>query len=311
MMVLNRTTGESRDTVFPELTTLLHPGDCLVLNDTRVFPARIDALRSDTGGRAELFLLKKLSSSEWKVLLRPGRYCRQGVMLDLAGDYSAEVLEGLGNGRAVVRFSPDADRLPGEIGSVPLPPYIRRVPDDTDTERYQTVYARLDGAVAAPTAGLHFSLDMLARLRDAGIRQCTVTLHVGPGTFEPLRRELLGENRLDPEEYAVPGESLEMLRQTRAEGRRIVSVGTTAARVLETIDISKSGPLAGETSLFIFPPYRFRNVDALITNFHLPGSSLIALVAAFAGLEPVMEAYGNAVGLGYRFYSYGDAMLLI
>lgn len=311
MMVLNRTTGETRDTVFTELPDLLGRGDCLVLNDTRVFPARITAARSGTGGRAELFLLKRLSRSDWKVLLRPGRYCREGVILDLSGGYSAVVLEGLGNGRALVRFSPDGDDLPERIGCVPLPPYIKRVPDASDTERYQTVYARKEGAVAAPTAGLHFSLDMLAGLGEAGVRQCSVTLHVGPGTFEPLRREVLSENVLDPEDYEVPEATLELLRRTRAEGGRIVSVGTTAARVLESIDIDSAGPLTGETSLFIFPPYRFRNVDALITNFHLPESSLIALVAAFAGLGPVMGAYRSAVSLGYRFYSYGDAMLVI
>ncbi len=313
LMVLNRMTGGVTDALFPDLPSLLHQGDCLVLNDTRVFPARLKAHRTDTGGKAEIFLLRQLSNTEWKVLLRPGKYCRPGVGLDLAGGFSAIVLEGLGGGRAVVGFGPPdrVHQLQSEIGTVPLPPYIKRPPDSTDTERYQTVYARNGGAVAAPTAGLHFTLDMLSTLSGAGVNHCHLTLNVGPGTFEPLRNENLSDNNLDPEEYQVPAETLALLAETRGAGGRIVAVGTTAARVLESIQLSDAGPLYGETSLFIFPPYRFRNLDALITNFHLPGSSLIALVAAFAGLDPVMNAYRMAVAGGYRFYSYGDAMIVI
>ncbi len=311
-MVLDRLSGTSGDRVFNDLPGFLHPGDCLVLNDTRVFPARISASRNDTGGRAELFLLRQLSDTDWKVLLRPGKYCRPGIGFNLDKGFTARVESGLGNGRAIVSFGPrnNAGALVREIGNVPLPPYIKRAPDRIDTERYQTVYARSEGAVAAPTAGLHFTMEMLSALLNAGVASCTVTLNVGPGTFEPLREERLRDNTLDSEDYAVPAETLERLKKTREGGGRIVAVGTTAARVLESIDIAGPGPLSGETSLFIFPPYRFRNVDALITNFHLPGSSLIALVAAFAGLEQVMAAYRRAVGLGYRFYSYGDAMLV-
>jgi len=313
LMVLNRETGGVSNTFFSELPSLLHPGDCLVLNDTRVFPARIGAHRTDTGGRAEIFLLRQISDTDWKVLLRPGKYCRPGTSFDLAEGFSAVVLEGLGNGRAVLGFGPPdrVHQMLEEVGTVPLPPYIKRTPDSNDTERYQTVYARNGGAVAAPTAGLHFTLEMLSGLSAAGVNHCRLTLHVGPGTFEPLRRERLADNNLDPEEYMVPAESLALLSETRRAGGRIVAVGTTAARVLESIRIDDSGPLSGETSLFIFPPYTFRNVDALITNFHLPGSSLIALVAAFAGLDPVMNAYRRAVAERYRFYSYGDAMIVV
>lgn len=313
LMVLNRAEGVLQDSLFDALPEYLRPGDILVLNDTRVFPARIRCVRSDTGGKAEMFLLRRQAGPVWKVLLRPGRQCRPGVSLLASGGLTATVMEGLGNGRALVRFSPeeDLDSALRSAGSVPLPPYIRRPADSLDEERYQTVYARNDGAVAAPTAGLHFTGEMLRRLGEAGVESCTVTLNVGPGTFEPLRRDALRDNRLDPEEYQVPRDTLTALRSARGSGGRIVSVGTTAARVLETVDLDREGPLSGETSLFIFPPYRFRNVDALLTNFHLPGSSLIALVAAFAGLEPVMGAYRRAVELGYGFYSYGDAMLLV
>jgi S-adenosylmethionine:tRNA ribosyltransferase-isomerase len=312
LMVLDRAGQGVSDSHFRNLPEYLRPGDILVLNDTRVFPARIGCIRSDTGGRAEMFLLKRQAGTLWKVLLRPGRHCRPGISLLAAGGLTATVMEGLGNGRALVGFSPEEglDSALRAAGSVPLPPYIRRPADSLDAERYQTVYARNEGAVAAPTAGLHFTREMLQRLLEGGVKNCTVTLDVGPGTFEPLRRDALGENRLDPEEYHVPRETLEALRTARGSGGRIVSVGTTAARVLETVDLGREGPLSGETSLFIFPPYRFRNVDALLTNFHLPGSSLIALVAAFAGLEHVMGAYRRAVELGYRFYSYGDAMFL-
>lgn len=312
-MVLNRGTGGVCDASFPELPSLLNPGDCLVLNDTKVVPARLSATRADTGGNAEIFLLRQLSDTEWKVLLRPGKYCRPGTAFNLAGGFTALVLEGLGSGRAVVGFGPSerVHRLQSEVGTVPLPPYIKRTPDNTDTERYQTVYARNGSAVAAPTAGLHFTVEMLSTLSEAGVNHCHLTLNVGPGTFEPLRHERLADNNLDPEEYQVPAESLALLAETRRAGGRIVAVGTTAVRVLESIRINDAGPLYGETSLFIFPPYSFRNLDVLITNFHLPGSSLIALVAAFAGLDPVMNAYRRAVAGGYRFYSYGDAMIVV
>ncbi len=312
-MVLDRSGGGVQDRLFSDLPEFLRPGDILVLNDARVFPARIRCVRSDTGGKAEIFLLRKIAGRVWKVLLRPGRYCRRGIVLSAPGGLAATVTEELGNGRALVSFTPeeDLDRTLRTVGSVPLPPYIRRPADSLDEERYQTVYADVEGAVAAPTAGLHFTRGMLRRLGESGIENRTVTLKVGPGTFEPLRREVLKDNSLDCEEYHVPEETLESLRAVRKSGGRIVSVGTTAARVLETVDMNMKGPLSGETSLFIFPPYRFGNVDALLTNFHLPGSSLIALVAAFAGLEPVMSAYRRAVKLGYRFYSYGDAMLIV
>jgi len=312
MMVLPRRTGRIRDCTFSDVAGILRPGDCLVLNDTKVTPARLDGRRKETGGSAEVFLLRRISASEWKVLLRPGKHCKAGTELEFGEGLSGEVISGLGGGRAIVRFHPesDADTLLSRLGRVPLPPYIKRTPDHQDSQRYQTVYARHEGAVAAPTAGLHFTREMLLDLESRGVMSCFLTLSVGPGTFEPLRRELLRDNMLDPEEFSVPAETLHVLRETRKRRGRIVAVGTTAARVLETIDLRETRNVSGETSLFIFPPHDFRNMDALITNFHLPGSSLIALVAAFAGLERVMNAYDEAIRLGYRFYSYGDAMLI-
>ncbi len=218
----------------------------------------------------------------------------------------------LKHGRAVIRFNSgkDTERKLQEIAQVPLPPYIKRDPESMDSIRYQTVYASETGAVAAPTAGLHFTPGLLANLQDAGIDNVQLTLHVGPGTFQPLRREILEENSLDPEEYYISAESLSKIRKARSTGGRIVAVGTTTTRVLESIDIESGESFSGETDIFIFPPYRFRNVDALITNFHLPGSSLLCLVAAFMGYEFMMKAYQYAIERSYRFYSYGDAMLI-
>jgi S-adenosylmethionine:tRNA ribosyltransferase-isomerase len=312
MMVLPRQAGGTSDGAFSDLVDILRPGDCLVLNDTKVIPARLDGRRKETGGSVEVFLLARTGASEWKVLLRPGKHCKAGTDLEFGEGLSGKVVVGLGDGRAMVRFEPesDADTLLSRLGRVPLPPYIKRTPDQQDSQRYQTVYAKHEGAVAAPTAGLHFTREMLLDLESRGVTNCFLTLNVGPGTFEPLRREMLRDNKLDPEEFSVPAETLHVLRETRKRRGRIVAVGTTAARVLETIDLRETRSVSGETSLFIFPPHGFRNMDALITNFHLPGSSLIALVAAFAGLERVMGAYRDAIRLGYRFYSYGDAMLI-
>lgn len=298
--------------MFDDLPQTLLEGDRLVLNDTKVIPARLDGRRKGTGGAVEVFLLKRLGTGRWKVLVRPGRQARPGTVLEFGQGLSAEVRLNPGNGRAVVDFSPrdSAGDLLAVLGKVPLPPYIKKPPDPLDSERYQTVYARNGEAVAAPTAGLHFTVEMLARLEAMGVGNSPLTLNVGPGTFEPLRKEVIGDNRLDPEEYHVPAQTLDDLRQTRRRGGSIIAVGTTTARVLESLDFHEPGGVSGETSLFIFPPYRFRNLDGLITNFHLPGSSLLALVAAFAGLDPVMDAYREAVSLGYRFYSYGDAMLI-
>lgn len=246
-------------------------------------------------------------------MLRPGKRARTGTVIEFGGDLAGTVSEQIAPGRAIVSFT-----APGSVedaiertARVPLPPYIRRDPEELDDERYQTVYAANTGAVAAPTAGLHFDRQLLERLSLAGIGTAKVTLHVGPGTFQPLRCRELAMNRLEPEEYRVPAETRRALASTRERGGRVIAVGTTATRVLETIgpDPDPRG-VSGETDLFIFPPYRFRMVDALITNFHLPESSLLCLVAAFMGYDFMMEAYRHAVDCAYRFYSYGDAMFI-
>ncbi len=304
--------GSLGDTVFSRLPNFLVPGDLLVLNNTKVFKARLKGRKAETGGKTEIFLLKKLEENTWKALVRPGSAAKPGMRLEFRNGLYCTVEKRLMHGRVVIRFNPgrDTEQKLQETAQVPLPPYIKRDPEKLDDTRYQTIYASETGAVAAPTAGLHFTPGLLTDLRDAGIDNVRITLHVGPGTFQPLRQEILEENSLDPEEYYISSESLSVVRKTKRTGGRIVAVGTTTTRVLESIDIESGESLSGETEIFIFPPYRFRNVDALITNFHLPGSSLLCLVAAFMGYEFMMKAYQHAIDESYRFYSYGDAMLI-
>ena len=312
LLAVDISRGSFEDTVFSRLPCFLVPGDLLVLNNTRVFRARLKGRKAGTGGKAEIFLLKKLPGNTWKALVRPGRAAKPGMRLEFKDDLYCVVEKLLKHGRVLIRFNPgeDTERKLRETAQVPLPPYIKRDPEKLDDTRYQTVYASETGAVAAPTAGLHFTPDLLTDLQEAGIDNVHVTLHVGPGTFQPLRMEILEENHLDPEEYYISAESLSAIRKTQRAGGRIVAVGTTTTRVLESIDLESGESLCDETEIFIFPPYRFRNVDALITNFHLPGSSLLCLVAAFMGYEFMMKAYQHAIDESYRFYSYGDAMLI-
>jgi S-adenosylmethionine:tRNA ribosyltransferase-isomerase len=304
--------GSLKDTFFSELPDFLVPGDLLVLNNTKVFKARLSGRREKTGGKVEVFLLRKLEEDTWKAIVHPGKAAKTGMQLEFGNDLHCTVEKRLDHGRAIVRFNhgDNTEQKLREIAQVPLPPYIKRDPEELDDIRYQTVFASEPGAVAAPTAGLHFTPGLLADLQNAGVDNVHVTLHVGPGTFQPLRREILEENKLEPEEYHISAKSLSAIRKTKQTGGRIVAVGTTATRVLESIDIESRDSLSGETEIYIFPPYRFRNVDALITNFHLPGSSLLCLVAAFMGYEFMMRAYQHAIDESYRFYSYGDAMLI-
>ena len=312
LLVADISKGSLKKTVFRRLPDLLVPGDLLVLNNTRVFRARLKGKKTETGGRAEIFLLKKLKENRWKALVRPGRAAKPGMLLEFGNGINCTVEKRLDHGRAVIRFESgkDMEKKLNEVAQVPLPPYIKRNPEELDDMRYQTVYASKTGAVAAPTAGLHFTPGLLADLQNVGINNVHVTLHVGPGTFQPLRQEVLQENSLEPEEYYISTDSLSAIRKTRRAGGRIVAVGTTTTRVLESINMESVESISGETEIFIFPPYKFRNVDALITNFHLPGSSLLCLVAAFMGYEFMIEAYQHAIDESYRFYSYGDAMLI-
>ena len=314
LLVARRGTRTLEKHTFRDLPSLLDPGDLLVMNDTKVFRARLRGVKKATGGKVELFLLSGAGEGRWKILIRPSKRIREGMALEFPGGLEAVIEEMLGGGRALAAFSSaggDTAELIRETGEVPLPPYIRRAPEALDAERYQTVYAAVTGAVAAPTAGLHFDGEVLDDLAARGVGTAMITLHVGPGTFLPLRHEELGRNRLDPEWYSVPAETSGEIVATRRRGGRIIAVGTTSVRVLESIDPEAGAAQEGETELFIYPPWEFRQVDGMVTNFHLPGSSLLALVAAFMGTGFMKRAYGMAVDSGFRFYSYGDAMLIV
>jgi S-adenosylmethionine:tRNA ribosyltransferase-isomerase len=311
-MVLDRRTGSVAHTVFSEIGDLLAPGDLLVLNDTKVFPCRIPARKSG-GGRAELFLLEEKGVNLWQALVKGG--IEPGKRAAVAPGIEAEVLSAEADGVRLVRFHgvTDIREMLAELGRTPLPPYIRREPSAHDRERYQTVYARAEGAVAAPTAGLHFTNSLLHRLKERGIGTALVTLHVGPGTFQPVRSERLDEHRMHPERYEIGSGAADAVNRARAEGRRVIAVGTTSVRALETAaaedGVVRAG--SGTSTLFITPGYAFQAVDGMVTNFHLPKSTLLMLVAAFAGRENIRSAYREAIGNKYRFYSYGDAMLIL
>lgn len=320
LMVVRRGDGSVRHSSFRQLGEELRSGDLLVLNDTRVLPARFWAQRQ-TGGAVEGLFLQEVEAGLWSVLLRSGGRLRVGELLRLAGTETTLTIEQAGQGQPWrVRVEParSAAELLQQVGRTPLPPYIHRQRDDSreseDRQRYQTVYASRPGAVAAPTAGLHFTPQMLEELVGRGIQQAAVTLHVGAGTFQPIQVDDLADHVMDPEWYELPAATAAKIERARAAGGRIVAVGTTTTRVLESCvsgDGSRLNAGSGWTNLFITPGYRFRVVDVLLTNFHLPESTLLALVFAFAGRELILSAYGQAIAAGYRFYSYGDAMLIV
>jgi len=299
----------TRDLGFADLPSLLHPGDLLVFNDTRVIKARLHA-RKETGGKAEILIERIESDCSALAHIRASKSPRPGAKLQLGNGVTATVT-GRSDELFALDFSTDLLSLLDERGEVPLPPYLEREADASDLERYQTVYARDPGAVAAPTAGLHFDEAMLEETRLAGVRHAHVTLHVGAGTFQNLRAEHIEENRLHAERVEVTQACVDAVNETHASGGRVIAVGTTSVRSLECASATgELRPYSGETELFIRPGYRFRTVDAMITNFHLPQSSLLMLVAAFAGRERILGAYAHAVGEKYRFFSYGDAMFL-
>lgn len=321
MLVLYRATGQIEHAVFKELSQWLRAGDLLVVNNTRVIPARLVGRKVPTGGHVELLLLEEISPSTWDVLMRARRRPNPGALIDFgAGKLTATVVRYGEAGRAVVRFEcPNSfwDAL-HELGLPPLPPYIRRkglgpAQRLVDEQRYQTIYAREPGAVAAPTAGLHFTEEVLRSLESKGVQRADVTLHVGIGTFRPVEVENAEQHVMEAERYFVPRETAEAVRAARLRGGRVVAVGTTVVRTLETV-ADEQGMVhegAGRTTLFIRPGFTFRAVNVLLTNFHLPRSTLLMLVCAFAGHEPVMRAYREAIARGYRFYSYGDCMLIV
>jgi S-adenosylmethionine:tRNA ribosyltransferase-isomerase len=317
LLVLDRRTGAVRHHAFADLLELLRPGDLLITNRSRVFPARLLGRRAG-GGAAEILLVRRRQDDLWEALVRPGRRLRPGGLVTIAPGFAVRLeAPGVGPGPyRLVRLLPEGLSPAAAIerhGHVPLPPYIRRRDTAADLDRYQTVYAREPGSVAAPTAGLHFTPELLEGLRARGVERREIVLHVGPGTFRPVEAEDVREHRVDPERFFIPAETGAAVDRARAEGRRIVAVGTTAARTLESaLDAAgRLRPGEGETDLVIRPGHDFRAIDALVTNFHLPRSSLLLLVAAFAGRERVLAAYAEAIRHRYRFYSYGDAMLLL
>ena len=313
MLVLDRATKAITTDVFRNVASYLRAGDCVVLNDTRVIQARLYGTKP-TGGRVEVFLLRETASGEWEALVRPSAKVRPGTRVRIAESVEAVVGEALAGGHRQVTFNmPDVLGVLERMGEAPLPPYIQREhPDEADIARYQTIYARHPGAVAAPTAGLHFTEEVFASLDHAGIRRAYLTLHVGYGTFRPIQTERVEDHTMEAEDFLFPEDTADLLNQTRDRGGRIVAVGTTCTRVLESQYIEgRFQPGAGRTERFIYPPYVFRAVDALQTNFHLPRSSLLALVCAFAGTDFVLDAYRLAIRERFRFYSYGDVMLIL
>jgi S-adenosylmethionine:tRNA ribosyltransferase-isomerase len=295
-----------------DLPGLLQPGDLLVVNDTRVLPARLFGQRRTGGGRIEVLLAERKDPLRWDALVKPGRRARPGTVIDFEEGLSAEVETKSDDGRHGLCFSQEVEPWLEKFGHIPLPPYIKRPDDSTDRQDYQTVFAENPGAIAAPTAGLHFTSELCELLASRGVERSAVTLHVGLGTFKPVKVTLVHEHRMDAERYVISSETAQAIRRTQERGGRVVAVGTTVVRTLESAAAVDGEVRAGSgsTRLFITPGFRFRAVDALLTNFHLPCSTLLMLVSAFAGRERVLAAYEEAVREGYRFYSYGDAMLL-
>ncbi len=322
LLALNRSKGDILDSRFSKLGDFLSPGDCLVLNDTKVLPARFFARRT-TGGKLEGLFLAQNTDRTWDIMIKGTRKLKPGDLLYLKDrqkdDFcKATLLEKKGDGRCRLKLKTDADAetVLDRIGFPPLPPYIKRDDDpavaQVDKLRYQTVYAREPGAVAAPTAGLHFTNGLIEQLKQAGIRFAYITLHVGTGTFKPITAENLEDHKIHQERFSIDEKNARIINAAKSKGGRIIPVGTTSTRTLETIAAgSKIKAVSSTTSLFIKPGYEFKITDAMITNFHLPKSTLLALVAAFAGLENILAAYNHAIEQRYRFYSYGDAMLII
>nr|WP_289765480.1 tRNA preQ1(34) S-adenosylmethionine ribosyltransferase-isomerase QueA [uncultured Acetatifactor sp.] len=314
LLVLDRRSGAVSHHVFREIADFLRPGDCLVLNNTKVIPARLLGEREGTGAHVELLLLKRKSGDVWETLARPGKKCRPGTKLSFGdGLLKAEILETVEEGNRLVRFTYEGifEEVLDRLGEMPLPPYITRKLQDKN--RYQTVYAKHEGSAAAPTAGLHFTEALLGQLEAKGVKLAYVTLHVGLGTFRPVKEENVLEHHMHSEHYQISRETADLINRTKAEGSRIVCVGTTSCRTIESAADEEGivHPGSGDTDIFIYPGYRFKALDALITNFHLPESTLIMLVSALAGREHVLAAYEEAVRERYRFFSFGDAMLII
>ena len=314
LMVLDRKTGTIEHRIFADIIDYLHPGDCLVLNDTKVLPARLFGTKKDTGAHVEVLLLKRIEGDRWETLVKPAKRIKKGTVVEFGdGRLSARCLEILDYGGRVFEFEYDGIfyEILEQLGEMPLPPYIHEKLADKD--RYQTVYAREEGSAAAPTAGLHFTEALLDEIREKGVHIAFITLHVGLGTFRPVKAETVEEHKMHAEFYHMSEKTAQLLNDVKKAGGRIISVGTTSTRTLETIATKYDGKFVAErgwTDIFIYPGYEFKAIDGLITNFHLPKSTLIMLVSAFAGKENIMNAYRIAVKERYRFFSFGDAMFI-
>lgn len=312
LMVLSKKDGSIAHTKFESLKSYLKAGDCLVLNNTRVLPARLYGVRLDTGAVVEFVLLKQHGVNVWECLAGPGKKAKQGYKFRFSEKLSAEVKEVLPDGNRIVEFTADGEffAVLDEVGQMPLPPYIKE--KLKDKERYQTVYSKELGSAAAPTAGLHFTAEMLRDIEEMGVNIAYVTLHVGLGTFRPVKVEDVTRHKMHSEHYIIPKETADIINKTKAEGGRVICVGTTSCRTVESA-ANKFGEIrecCEDTSIFIYPGYKFKCMDALVTNFHLPESTLIMLVSAFAGYDNTMNAYNSAVREKYRFFSFGDAMFI-
>lgn len=312
LLVYNRTTGEVFHRHFRDVGDYLKPGDLLVVNTTKVYPARIFAY-TEHGGKVEILLLKRQNLTDWECLVKPGKKCREGVILVVNEELKAEIISRTDDGGRIVRFIFDGvfEDILSRVGEMPLPPYIHEKLKDKD--RYQTVYCKQEGSAAAPTAGLHFTLRLIDELKAGGVEFAEVQLNVGLGTFRPVKTDDLEHHKMHTEYYVIDEENAEKINKAKREGRRVIAVGTTSVRTLETVADENGFVKAqsGDTSIFIYPPYKFKCVEGLITNFHLPESTLVMLVSAFASREKILELYNLAVKEKYRFFSFGDAMFII
>lgn len=308
LMVVDRATNSFHEKIFSDVPSFFNPGDVLVLNDTRVIPARLSGMKP-TGAKVEVFLLNKIDDYKWHCLVKPGARLQPGSKI-IIGDVTATILDRTEDGGRIVEFDADENKLLG-FGKIPLPPYIHNT--NINPERYQTVYAQNKGAVAAPTAGLHFTPELLSKIEALGVQICKVTLHVGIGTFRPIKVENIDNHKMDFEWCNVSRETAETINLAKSKGSKIIACGTTVVRTLESSVDEKGMAVAksAETDLFIKPGYKFKTVDRLITNFHLPGSTLLLLVSAFANRELILSAYNDAVAKRFRFFSFGDAMVIL
>ena len=318
LFIVNRAKDKFEHKVFSDITNYLDKGDLLVLNNSKVFPARLHGHKKNSGGKVEVFLLKKLEDNKWEALVRPGKRIQPGSVVEFADKrITASIGERTDVGGRVVDFQSNGDlmELIWRYGEIPLPPYIAREPEEKDKTTYQTVYAENVGAVAAPTAGFHFTKELLDELQEKGVDIAYITLHPGLGTFRPITVKDAAEHKMEEEYFSIPSETANTVNDAKKQGRRIIAAGTTTVRALESsLDENSGMVLATDgryTDKFIYPPYEFKVIDCLLTNFHLPKSTLLLLVSALAGRDRVMSAYEEAVKMNYRFYSYGDAMLII